>query len=293
MPPGTANRAAAAAGSGGRYLLPRDHPKRRIMRSTLLLAALAGMLAVPALHADPDKDESGHGRGHKHGHHKHKHEHKHAHKHGHGHGHGHKNEYKEEYWDGNCKVERKWKDDEYKEERKCRAPRQVVVVPAPPPQVVYVYPPWIVKQQGEYVYAPQYRPQPVATGVSRCNSETVGQVLGGVVGGALGTQIGKGSGRTAATIGGAIAGVLVGGEVGRRMDSGNQACVGEVLEVAPVNHRVQWVEGPSTYVVVPAKAVQRQGSYCRPYTVEVRGPQGVQRSRGTACRRGDGVWVSA
>jgi len=63
--------------------------------------------------------------------------------------------------------------------------------------------------------------------------------------------------------------------------------------VAPVNHRVQWVEGPQTYVVVPAKAVLRHGTYCRPYTVEVHGPHGIRRSTGTACRRGDGVWIPA
>jgi surface antigen len=239
------------------------------MRSFILLAAAAVVLAAPAARADRDDHDRGHGHG--------------------------KNKHKEEYWDGNCKVERKWKHGEYEEKRKCRAPERVVVVPAPQPQpqVVYVYPPWMHRQQNEVTYVPQYQPQRVVTGVQRCNSQTVGQVLGGVVGGALGNQIGQGHGRTAATIGGAIAGVLVGGEVGRRMDAGNQACVGEVLEVAPVNHRVQWVEGPATYVVVPAKAVMRQGSYCRPYTVEIRGPQGVQRSNATACRRGDGVWVAA
>ncbi|MFC6978921.1 hypothetical protein [Microbulbifer taiwanensis] len=44
---------------------------------------------------------------------------------------------KEEFWDGNCKVERKWEaDGDYKEERKCKADRhyhrpvaQVVVLP--------------------------------------------------------------------------------------------------------------------------------------------------------------------
>ena len=41
-------------------------------------------------------------------------------------GHGHRkhggHEYKEEYWDGNCKVKRKLeKDGDYKEERKCKA----------------------------------------------------------------------------------------------------------------------------------------------------------------------------
>jgi surface antigen len=243
------------------------------MRRTILLTALAAVFAAPAAMADRD-DHEGHGHGNKHG----------------------KGNQKEEFWDGNCKIERKWKHGEYEEKRKCRAPEQQVIVVQPPPaptRTVVVYPPWIVQQQGEYAYAPQYQPAPVATGVVRCNSATVGSVLGGVVGGALGNQIGKGHGRTAATIGGAIAGVLVGGDIGRRVDAGNQACVGEVLEVAPVNQRVQWVEGPTTYVVVPAKVVSRRGGYCRPYTMEVRGPQGVQRTKGTACRRGDGVWVAA
>jgi uncharacterized protein YcfJ len=55
-------------------------------------------------------------------------------------------------------------------------------------------PPWMVRQQDEYVYRPQYRPAPVA-GTVRCNSATVGSVLGGIVGGVLGNQIGKGDGR--------------------------------------------------------------------------------------------------
>jgi hypothetical protein len=33
----------------------------------------------------------------------------------------HRREHKEEYWDGQCKVERKWKENgEYKEKRKCK-----------------------------------------------------------------------------------------------------------------------------------------------------------------------------
>ena len=75
--------------------------------------------------------------------------------------------------------------------------------------------------------------------------------------------------------------------------AGRQGCVGQVLEIAPVNHRVQWVEGPANYVVVPGQVVTRDGGYCRPYTVEVRMEGRVQQSRGTACRRPDGVWVAA
>jgi surface antigen len=242
------------------------------MRSIIVLTALAAFCAAPAAFAHPDHDDHGHGKGHAWGHDKHK----------------------EVFWDGDCKVERKWKHGAMEEKRTCRAPRERVVVVQPAPaRTVVVYPPWIVRERNEYVYAPKYRPQAVTTGVVRCNSAAVGSVLGGVVGGVLGNQIGKGDGRALATIGGAGAGVLVGGEIGRRIDSGNQACVGEVLEVAPVNHRVQWVQGPSTYVVVPQQVVMRSGRHCRPYTLEVRGPNGVQRTRGTACRRGDGVWVAA
>jgi surface antigen len=242
------------------------------MRSSVLLAALAAVLAAPAAMADRDDHEHGRGQGHGHGHEKHR----------------------EEFWDGNCRVVREWKHGEFREKRHCRAPGHVVVRPAPPPppQRVVVYPPWMVQQQGETVYRPQYRPAQVA-GTVRCNSAAVGSVLGGVVGGVLGNQIGRGDGRTLATVGGAVAGVLVGGELGRRMDSANQACVGEVLEVAPVGQRVQWVQGPVTYVAVPGAVSYRQGAYCRPYTVEMKtGPGQWQRTRGTACRRPDGVWMA-
>ena len=85
-----------------------------LLSAFILLMPLTGF-------ADPHKDESGHGkhRGHD------------------------RREYKEEYWDGNCKVERKWeKSGEYKEERKCKGPRhgyyeqEPVYVPARPAVVV-------------------------------------------------------------------------------------------------------------------------------------------------------------
>jgi hypothetical protein len=60
---------------------------------SLLLVTLASVSSVAL--ADSWKDESGKGR--------------------------HGREYKQEYWDGNCKVERKWeKDGDYKEKRKCK-----------------------------------------------------------------------------------------------------------------------------------------------------------------------------
>lgn len=241
-----------------------------MLHRTLIIPLFAALLSPAAVLADPDKDESGKGR-------------------------ERRFERKEEYWQGNCKIERKWeKNGDYKEERKCKGHdhghRHVHAAPAP---AAVVYPPWIVVQQGEAAYDPRYQPRPVAGDASRCNSDTVGRVLGGVVGGVLGNQIGKGTGRAVATVGGAIVGVLVGGEIGRRMDANDHACVGQVLEVAPVNHRVQWADGPAQYVVVPGQVVQRQGTHCRPYTLEMRADHGgVQRSQGMACRRADGVWVS-
>jgi surface antigen len=237
-----------------------------------LLMVYAGC-STPAF-ADDDKDESGHGR-----------------KRGGGHS------FKEEYWDGNCKVERKLeKNGDYKEERKCKGGhRPHAHAPVVQQPAVVVYPPWIVVEQGRpHHYRSGYEPAPapVAQGdVSVCNSETVGRVLGGIAGAVLGNQVGKGTGRAVATIGGGIAGVLVGGEVGRRMDAGNQACVGQTLEVAPTGKRVQWQADGTQYAVVPGAAVQRNGTYCRPYDAQVRTPSGWQVTRGTACRRADGVWV--
>lgn len=58
------------------------------------------------------------------------------------HGHGKHGEYKDEYWDGNCKIKRKMKKNgDYEEKRKCKdEPQgyyspQPVYVPAPQPAV--------------------------------------------------------------------------------------------------------------------------------------------------------------
>lgn len=70
--------------------------------SGLLIAAMAAPIAT----ADPWKDESGHGERHYEGYYG--------------------GDHKQEYWDGNCKVERKWEGNgDYKEERKCEGPRYV------------------------------------------------------------------------------------------------------------------------------------------------------------------------
>lgn len=261
------------------------------------LLALACMAAAPSALADPDKDESGHGR-HRHAH-GHDRDHDRGHGRGHGHGHAHGRSYKEEYRDGNCKIERKWeKNGDYKEERKCKGDdhrhrRNAERQPARQVVPTVVYPPWMVVEQGRpHRYRSGYEPVAAQQGqVNRCNSETVGRVLGGVAGAVLGNQVGGGSGRTLATVGGAVAGVLIGGEVGRRIDAGNQACIGQALELAPAGRRVEWPADGQRYAVVPGAAVQRSGTYCRPYEAQVYTANGWQSTHGTACRRSDGVWM--
>jgi len=235
---------------------------------TLILVSLA---FVPSVMADDD-DERRHGRKH------------------------HDREYKDEYWDGNCKIERKWeKDGDYKEKRKCKGGGYRQAQPAVIQPVTVIYPPWVVVEQGQpHHYRSGYEPAPVQQAqVSYCNSETVGKVLGGVAGALLGSQVGKGTGRAVATVSGAIAGVLVGGEVGRRMDARDQACIGQALELAPAGRRVEWVDGGEQYAVVPGAVVDRGGMYCRPYQAQVRTSTGWQTTRGNACRRNDGVWVTS
>ena len=201
-------------------------------------------------------------------------------------------ERKAEFWDGPCKVEREWKKNgDYKEERKCdgrgrrRGEPVAVAVPA--------YPPWVVIEQGAPIYRPGHEPAPARGPVTQCNSEAVGRVLGGIAGAVIGNQVGKGDGRAVATVGGAVAGVLIGGEVGRRIDAGNQACIAHALEFAPAGQRVGWSAGGVQYAVVPGRAVARSGTHCRPYEAEVLTDAGWRKTRSTACRRADGVWIAS
>lgn len=206
-------------------------------------------------------------------------------------------ERKEEYWDGNCKVERTWKrNGDYKEERQCEGGHHYADHHHDDhhyrePEVAVVLPPWLQRESGEPEYIPERRPAPQPT-ASRCNSSQVGNVLGGLIGGVLGHQIGGGRGKTAATIGGAIAGVLIGGEIGRRMDARNQACIAQALEFAPAGQRIAWQDDQAgtQYAVTPGAVEKRGDQYCRPYTAEIQSGNTPDQSRGYACRREDGSW---
>ena len=94
--------------------------KPRLLVSLVVLPVLLGAFCATA-HADDDWDDDDryygrhHGRYYK------------------------GDDYKEEFWVGNCKIKRKWKGNgEYKEERKCKD--RPVAYQAPPPPPVYYQP---------------------------------------------------------------------------------------------------------------------------------------------------------
>jgi hypothetical protein len=104
-------------------IIPTSHPRTP---NPLLAWSAAALFALAPLAAQADSD-------------------KHRHRHG--------REYKEQYWDGACKVERKWKrNGDYQEKRKCRdghrygyAPQPVVVPAMPAPAIVINPPPIVIR----------------------------------------------------------------------------------------------------------------------------------------------------
>jgi surface antigen len=250
----------------GRY--SSFHYERTAMKPAYLLTALAlSLLPAASVFADHDDRDDWEDKRRRHHHHHH-----------------------EVFMDGGCKVERTWKrNGDYKEKRECKSARRPVRVVVSKPPVV-VYPPWF-EQQPPQVYEPprSSRRQPVY----RCDSATGAAILGGILGGVAGHQVGNGSGQTAATIGGAIAGVLIGGEIGKRMDADNQACIGQALEAAPAGGSLNWAasHNPNVrYVVVPGEAERRGDTWCRSYTATIISHGRHEQVRQMACRQPDGVW---
>jgi len=136
---------------------------------------------------------------------------------------------------------------------------------------------------------------PVATPttIGRCDREQLGQILGGIAGGVIGSQVGQGSGRTIATVSGIIIGIVVGGEIGRRMDEQDHACMSQALEFAQNDQPVQWTSrNGATYLVTPGAPSASGESVCRPFETSIRVDGREQTERGRACRQADGTWVS-
>jgi len=226
---------------------------RRILLGAAAAIAAAGMAG--SAFADPHKNESRGGRG------------------------GY--EYKEEYRDGPCKIERKVsRNGDYKEEVKCKGRRGSGVVHYRP-DVVIVDP---VRSHDVLV--------PSSGMMLQCNRDLVGGLIGAGVGGLAGSQVGRGNGQLAATAAGTVLGFLVGGEIGRTMDRVDQACAAQALERLGPNQIATWQSANGQmYQVRPTTVIaERAGRLCREFSTTAIIGGRPEELVGTACRQGDGSW---
>jgi len=160
-----------------------------------------------------------------------------------------------------------------------------------------------VKEKGDCGHiAPPFKPvsvfqmprtvPPVAGGTTgRCDREQIGRVLGGIAGGVVGSQIGKDRDKVLTTAGGILVGVIIGGEIGRRMDEGDHACVSQALEFAQPQQAVRWDADGVSYAVVPAAPSMVGGSICRAFEVRSKAGGQERAEQGRACRQADGTWI--
>lgn len=121
-----------------------------------------------------------------------------------------------------------------------------------------------------------------------CNRQALGTVLGGVAGGVVGNQTSGGD--LGATAVGTIIAALLGNVAGRALDQADRGCTQQVLQYARNGQPVQWMNGPTAYVMTPGAIVTGNGRACRPFTlVAERDGQRWQEQR-RACRGQDQNW---
>lgn len=126
--------------------------------------------------------------------------------------------------------------------------------------------------------------------------QMVGTLGGGVLGGIAGSQFGGGNGRLIATGAGALLGAWAGGEVGKSLDRADRMYMERAstraLETAPAGQAVTWSNPDSGHygAVIPQRAYEANGTYCREYTQTVNVGGRSERAYGTACRQPDGEW---
>lgn len=128
---------------------------------------------------------------------------------------------------------------------------------------------------------------------------------GAALGGFLGSQIGQGSGQLAATGAGVALGGLAGYEIGRGLDaepitsgSFSAASAPSMFSDAPPtyppyapNYVAPPAPPPAPPSVPPPTYVDpHAGTYCRPYSQEIRIDGEIKESYGTACLQPDGTW---
>ena len=121
-----------------------------------------------------------------------------------------------------------------------------------------------------------------------CNRQALGTVLGAAVGGVVGSQVS--SGDPAATAIGTVVGALLGNAAGQSFDHIDRGCSQQVLQYAQNGAPVQWVNGPTTYVMTPAALFREGDRQCRNFVMTVHsGARQWQESR-RACRGPGHSW---
>jgi|GEM_PF-292382 surface antigen len=127
--------------------------------------------------------------------------------------------------------------------------------------------------------------------------EGTGTLLGAGTGALLGAQVGSGTGRLVATAAGTLLGALAGQDIGRSLDSADQAyavsTAQAALERSRTNQPATWVNPDSgaNGTVTPTRTYQAaDGRYCREFTQTVTIEGQLQKAYGTACRQPDGTW---
>ena len=123
----------------------------------------------------------------------------------------------------------------------------------------------------------------------------VGGGFGGAAGGYLGSQVGSGFGQTAATIVGASVGALFGAAIGRKLVDGDINLMGQAAqqtpETSPSGSATAWRNPDSGRAgsVVAGPAYDKDGRPSRPIDQSISIDGELERARGVACRRPDGI----
>ncbi len=123
-----------------------------------------------------------------------------------------------------------------------------------------------------------------------CNRQALGTVLGAAAGGVVGNQVSNGD--PAATAIGTVVGALLGNAAGQSFDHIDRGCSQQILQYAQNGTPVQWMNGPTTYVMTPAALFREGDRQCRNFVIVVRSGDRQWQENRRACRgRGDSWYV--
>ncbi len=125
----------------------------------------------------------------------------------------------------------------------------------------------------------------------------LGTTFGAITGGVLGSQIGQGSGQLLSTTLGVAIGGTIGNNIGQEIDRESaRSFYANPGYYGSTDYSVPIVYAPYTpnYVAPPAPPPtyidQNAGTYCRPFSQEIRIDGEPVESYGTACLQPDGTW---